>query len=135
MKGGEGAGGVLPLRVGTEGAMGCFSCGVHWVRWIGPDGEGMNAPFINVASSRTPTPPTLLERLSSPSAIPVGLRISMGAVSTAALVLFLSALLGMGGCETDRVGHTKTVEKTVIDTPTERVTTTEVKEKDTRIVK
>lgn len=38
------------------------------------------------------------------------------------------------GCADDQVGHSKTVEKRTVDTPTEKTTTTEVHEKDTRYV-
>jgi hypothetical protein len=44
---------------------------------------------------------------------------------------------GAGGCASDNeaVGHTKTTEKRVYDTPSERTTVTETHEKDTKIVR
>jgi hypothetical protein len=52
----------------------------------------------------------------------------------ATLVLGLGCLLvAPMGCESEPVGHSKTVQKKTIDTPTEKTTVTETKEKDTRI--
>ncbi len=36
-----------------------------------------------------------------------------------------------GGCADEPVGHSKTVEKRTVETPTEKTTTTETHEKDT----
>lgn len=59
----------------------------------------------------------------------------MGVTATAALLMFMGALIGMGGCHShsEPVGHSKTVEKTVVDTPYEKTTVTETKEKKTTI--
>jgi hypothetical protein len=67
---------------------------------------------------------------------PLALRIGMGAAAAGSLLFFLAAAATLSGCESDdQVGHTKTVEKRVVDTPTEKVTTTETKEKDTHYVR
>lgn len=83
----------------------------------------MNAPLTHIQNPFA-TPPLLL-------------RIGMGAAAAASLILFLSAVVGMGGCasDTDDVGHTKTVEKHTVDTPNEKITTTETHEKDTHYVR
>jgi hypothetical protein len=84
----------------------------------------MNAPNTHISNTFA-TPPLFL-------------RIGMGAAAAASLILFLSAVVGMGGCASDTddaVGHTKTVEKHTIDTPNEKVTTTETHEKDTHYVR
>ncbi|MBY0307487.1 MAG: hypothetical protein K2Q09_01975, partial [Phycisphaerales bacterium] len=71
---------------------------------------------------------------------PLALRVSMGAAAAASLLLFLAAAT-MTGCNgphdaaNDTVGSTRTVEKRTVDTPTEKVTTTEVRERDTRYVR
>jgi hypothetical protein len=41
---------------------------------------------------------------------------------------------GFAGCADEPVGHSKTTTKTTVDTPTEKTTTTETHEKDTRVV-
>lgn len=46
-----------------------------------------------------------------------------------------AGLAAVGGCASDPVGHTKTTEKRVIDTPTEKTTVTETHEKDTKIIR
>ncbi|MFT3685805.1 MAG: hypothetical protein QM783_12925 [Phycisphaerales bacterium] len=67
---------------------------------------------------------------------PLALRIGMGAAAAGSLLFFMAAAATLGGCASDdQVGHTKTVEKRVVDTPTEKVTTTETKEKDTHYVR
>ena len=55
----------------------------------------------------------------------------------AAAGIGLGAALGVvGGCASDdTVGHTKTTEKRVYDTPTSKTTVTETHEKDTKIVR
>ena len=63
-----------------------------------------------------------------------------GSVVWARLLLAIAAVTGGGvlalsaGCESDDVGHHKTVTKETVDTPTERKTITETHEKDTRYV-
>lgn len=96
----------------------------------------MNAPTYNRSfPARTESDWTtwLIDRVSVQSYIPLTLRVGMGVTATAALLMFLGALVGMGGCESDSVGHTKTVEKQVVDTPTEKTTTTTTHEKSTTI--
>ncbi len=45
----------------------------------------------------------------------------------------IAGVVGMSACAADeRVGHTKTTTKRVIDTPTEKTTVTETRDKDTR---
>lgn len=113
-----------------------ISYGVHGAQAVSPDGVGMNAPQNTTvhSPSRTGRLEESCTTLSSQPATPLPLRVSIGAA--AALVVFLGALVGLGGCATsDEVGHTKTVEKRVIDTPTEKVTVTETHEKDTKIVR
>jgi hypothetical protein len=43
------------------------------------------------------------------------------------------SLMTLTGCS-EPVGHSRTTEKTVVETPTEKTTTTEVHEKETRYV-
>lgn len=58
-----------------------------------------------------------------------------GWVVAAACLLGGWAMLGGAlGCASDDVGHTKTTTKRTIDSPTEKTTVTETREKDTRIV-
>lgn len=49
-------------------------------------------------------------------------------------VIGIGAVVGLSGCAVDEpVGTTKTTTKTVVDTPTEKTTTTETHEKDTKL--
>jgi hypothetical protein len=57
-----------------------------------------------------------------------------GLTLVAASVLGLSMPGVLGGCADEPVGHSKTVSKTTIDTPSGKTTTTETHEKDTRII-
>jgi hypothetical protein len=52
-------------------------------------------------------------------------------------LLGLAAALGLSmtiGCSDEPVGHSKSVTKTTEDTPSGRTTTTETREKDTKII-
>ena len=124
-----------PLGKGSERGMRVFSYGVHWLPAAGQECVGMNAPtYIRPLPSRTNDwVDELNARLTTPSVIPLTLRIGMGVTAAATLLMFLGALVGMGGCESDNVGHTKTVEKQVVDTPTEKTTVTTTHEKNTTI--
>ena len=99
----------------------------------------MNAPHnnrsIHFTACLTRVGNELFRRVANPTGAPLALRVAMGAVATASLVMFFGALVGMGGCESDDVGHSKSVEKRTVDTPTEKVTTTETHEKETHYVK
>lgn len=61
------------------------------------------------------------------------------ALSTAVVVtglLFIAFFSMTAGCASDEpVGSTRTVEKRTVETPTEKTTITEVREKDTEIVR
>jgi hypothetical protein len=57
-------------------------------------------------------------------------RIALGIVAGVPLILSTAAL---AGCESDDPGYSKTTHKTVENTPTEKVTTTEVHEKETKV--
>jgi hypothetical protein len=45
----------------------------------------------------------------------------------------LTPVVGMTGCATDEVGHSKTTTKQTTNTPSERTTVTETHEKDTTL--
>jgi hypothetical protein len=66
---------------------------------------------------------------TSPRLIPP-VRPLLAAAAIASLLLPLGLF---GGCADEPVGHTKTTTKTTVDTPTEKTTTTETHEKDTRM--
>jgi len=59
------------------------------------------------------------------------IRAGFGMAAVGALCVSLG---GFVGCADESVGHSKTTTKTTVDTPTERRTTTETREKDTRVV-
>lgn len=52
--------------------------------------------------------------------------------ATGVIAMGLGGLMVVGGCA-DNVGHSKTTTKSTTETPSERVTTTEVHEKDTTL--
>lgn len=60
-------------------------------------------------------------------------RIALGRACSLAVGLSCVLIGAPMGCESEPVGHSKTVEKKTIDTPTEKTTVTETREKDTRI--
>ena len=58
----------------------------------------------------------------------------LGTVGAAALAIPLAGFtFALAACHYDEPGHTRTVEKTTVDTPTAKTTTTETHEKTTTV--
>ncbi len=60
-----------------------------------------------------------------------GISLHRNTLITAASLAFSGLVIFAGCASDDAVGHTKTTEKKVIDTPTEKTTVIETHEKDT----
>ena len=62
------------------------------------------------------------------------IRSRLGVAGAMALAVPLAGLaLGLAACSYDEPGHSKSVEKTTVDTPTGKTTTTETHEKTTTV--
>lgn len=55
------------------------------------------------------------------------------ATLSAFVFVWLGGIVCLSGCASDEPGYSKTTTKTTVDTPTEKTTTTETHEKETKI--